>query len=153
MQKQRGFTLMELLMVIAIIAILSVVTTTWVGGARAKSRDAQVMREMQEVRSALSLYLNDRGYLPNETAVGGNPFTDNFNDMAEELVEAGFLSRAPTPPGGHTYHYYNYGPSGAGGLIFSPLESYPTSTGYSGTCRPFASGGSAWCTTDSNNDY
>ena len=151
--QEKGFTLIELLVAIAIIAVLSTITTNWVGGARAKGRDAQVIREMQEVRNAMSLFLNDRESLPNENAVGGSPYSDNFNDMAQELVDAGFLSEVPVPPGGHSYHYYNYGANSTGGLIWSTLESYPESTGYSGTCRPFAPGSSNWCTTQSSNDY
>ena len=153
MKKIRGFTLIELLMAIALIAIMATIMTSWIGSAKAKSRDSQALKELHEVQTALSLYLGEHGLYPNETPITTNPYIDNFNDMAQQLVSSGFLPRVPTPPPGHTYQFYNYGPASIGALLFTTLETYPDSTGYSGSYRPFSSGSSNWCTTDSSKDY
>src|SRR3989344_1066072 len=144
---ERGFTLIELLLSIAIIAILASFTLGATDKAKAKSRDSQAIREMKEMQTALNIFVNDRGFYPNETNL--TPYTDNFNDMAQELVQAGFLSEIPVAPAGRTYEYYNYGPGEVGALLITTLEAYPLSTGYSGTCRPFNPGGAPWRTTAS----
>ena|SRR3989344_8294515 len=154
MKFQKGFTLIELLLTIAIIAIISTLTMTWVGTARAKSADTKAIRELQEVRTALSLYLNEYERYPNESAVLSNPYIDNFTDMAQELVDEGYLPEVPTPPGGHTYQYYNYGPNDIGALLVTTLETHPESaTGYSGSCRPWSAGEEDWCTAEESKYY
>jgi prepilin-type N-terminal cleavage/methylation domain-containing protein len=153
MNKQSGFTLIELLMSIAIIAILASFTATWINTARAKSRDTEVISQLHQVQNALSLYYDKFGRYPNESPVSTNPYMDNFNDMANQLVLEGFLGDVPVAPAGHQYHYYNYGGTTIGGLLVSNLETYPASTGYSNTCRPWPSGAANWCTADESQDY
>ncbi len=64
MKKQQGFTLIELLVVIAIIGILSSVVIASLNSARAKSRDAKRMQEIQQIHTALEMYTNDHGVAP-----------------------------------------------------------------------------------------
>jgi len=82
---------------------------------------------------------------PNETPVVTNPWYDNFNNMAQQLVNEGFLSSIPQDPssGNAGYNYYNYlGPT-IGALLVVNLETVsPTTVGPYGSCRPF---GANWC--------
>ncbi len=59
-----GFTLVELLIVIAIIGILSAVVLTSLGTARNQGADAARITTLQQVRSALQLYLIDNNSYP-----------------------------------------------------------------------------------------
>lgn len=60
----RGFTLIELLVVIAIIGILSATVLVSLNTTRGKARDAQRLRDLQEVRKALALYWTDHYSYP-----------------------------------------------------------------------------------------
>ncbi|MHB1316967.1 MAG: type II secretion system protein [Minisyncoccota bacterium] len=147
----KGFTLIELLVVIAIIGMLSTVVMGSLNSARAKARDAQARTEFSQIQKALALYYDKYGIYPNPSPVLTNPWVDNFNSMAQQLVLEGFLGKVPTPPAKKTYMYYNYGGT-IGGLLVTTLEDAPPSTQYPGTCRPFAAG-TNWCDLSSSRAY
>ena len=64
LKKDKGFTLIELLVVIAIIGILASVVIVSLTSARERGRDAKRIRDMQEVRNAIELYINQTGHAP-----------------------------------------------------------------------------------------
>jgi prepilin-type N-terminal cleavage/methylation domain-containing protein len=81
MTRQRGFTLIELLVVIAIIGVLSSVVLTSLNTARAKARDARRVSDLQEIRKAVALCMNDLGALPlTEVTVDTDGFRELTND-------------------------------------------------------------------------
>ncbi len=51
--KTKGFTLIELMIVIAIIAVLSVIGATLYGGAQKSARDSKRVQEMKAIANAL----------------------------------------------------------------------------------------------------
>lgn len=61
---KRGFTLIELMVVIAIIGLLATIITASLGSARAKSRDARRVADIRIIQTALQLYRNDNGMFP-----------------------------------------------------------------------------------------
>ena len=67
---QKGFTLVELLVVISIIGILSGLLFANFGGVREKSRDGVRKSDLGHIQSALELYRADQGSYP---ALGGLP--------------------------------------------------------------------------------
>ena len=81
-----GFTLVELLVVIAVIGILATLVLLSVAGGRAKSVDAQVRKEMAGLQQVISQCASDDG-IPaiindsSSTAVG-----DNICDLVEVSV-------------------------------------------------------------------
>lgn len=64
MKKRTGFTLIELLVVVAIISLLAAIVMTSTSSVRAKSRDARRLEDLQQIRIALEMYINDRGNYP-----------------------------------------------------------------------------------------
>ena len=151
----KAFTLVELLVVIAVISLLASITLASLNSARAKARDAKKIADFHQLQQALGLYFDKYGKYPNETEVtnGSDHWWGNFNSMAQQLVNEGFLSSVPIPPNANAYNYYNYGGTIIGGLIVTSLEAAPPSTtGYPGTCRPF-NANTNWCDQSSSTIY
>jgi type II secretion system protein G len=62
---KKGFTLLELLVVISIIGLLSSVVLASVNSARENARDTKRISDLREVRTALEMYYTDNGFYPN----------------------------------------------------------------------------------------
>ncbi|MBU1037026.1 type II secretion system GspH family protein [Patescibacteria group bacterium] len=63
-RQQHGFTVIELLIVIAIIGLLSTLAVVSLSGARAKARDAKRMYDLKRIEKALQLYEIEHGVMP-----------------------------------------------------------------------------------------
>ncbi|MFH1421446.1 MAG: type II secretion system protein [Planctomycetota bacterium] len=88
--KNKGFTLVELLIVVAIIAVLASLVVVSIGLAGQRARVAQAKTQIKNLEIALSNYYNDVGYYP---------FGDTENDLGiTNVVEA--LSGKPRSEGG-----------------------------------------------------
>lgn len=74
--KKQGFTLVELLVVITIVAILVGITLTNLAGARSRARDAQLKSTLFQIKNALRLYYNDYQSYPADT--GGPMYFDIY---------------------------------------------------------------------------
>lgn len=61
---QKGFTIIELLIVIAIIAILALLVINNIVGANAKARDTQRVTDVKSIATKLEEYYNDNGNYP-----------------------------------------------------------------------------------------
>lgn len=155
---KKGFILIELLVVISIIALLASVVISSLSTARARARDTRKMADFKAIQTALYLYYDKNGEMPQ------NFFTDGINNESEAggnypqsmqlLVDEGFLSEIPRSPGGGLYAYYNYGLGNAvGGIMVTTLEQVTASTtGISPSCRPW-SAGTNWCDQSSSRSY
>jgi len=60
--KKKGFTLIELLVVIAIIGILATIVVVVTRGARDATRDARIMTQLSQARSAAEVYYSQNAY-------------------------------------------------------------------------------------------
>ena len=89
MSNNKGFTLIEMLVVIAIIGLLSSVVVIGLGGARSKARDARRIADVRSIQSALEVdYTAVDGYAANLTDLpASTPLEDpQENDYVYELV-------------------------------------------------------------------
>ena len=71
MSKQTGFTLVELLVVISIIAILTTMAMVVYSGLQPQSRDAKRQSDLKTIQSALEQYRADQGSYPATIPFGG----------------------------------------------------------------------------------
>jgi len=74
-KRQKGFTLVELLVVMAILGVLVTVTLGAFRSSQARGRDAQRKNDLKQISNALELYYSDYGKYP-DTLPWGAEFTD-----------------------------------------------------------------------------
>jgi len=106
-ETKRGFTLVEILVVIFIIGLLSTIAAGVFGRARAKARDSVRVSDVRQLSQALELYYNDRGGYPLEMlgivlGVDATTLCDtsDFSDTCVGTKYHGNISPAPTPADG-----------------------------------------------------
>ncbi len=75
MTNNKGFTLIEMLVVIAIIGLLSSVVVIGLGGSRSKARDARRIADVQQIQNALELAYDPASGYPSGIPSGA-PTTD-----------------------------------------------------------------------------
>ncbi len=68
-----GFTLIELLVVISIISLISSSVLTGFQSVRSQARDRTRVQQLQQISSAIELYINEQGQVPIESEAD-NPF-------------------------------------------------------------------------------
>lgn len=89
---KKGFTIIELLIVIAIIGLLATISMVALNGARQKSRDAKRIADIRQIQTALELYFNDQNYYPSSDESGIVLGSAN----AAMLCETGFVAANAT---------------------------------------------------------
>lgn len=80
LQKQQGFTLIEILVVIAIIGLLASTVLASMNSARAKARDARRTADAKQIWSALQLFLDKFGCVPVTT---GTTCVSNYSQGSD----------------------------------------------------------------------
>ena len=111
----KGFTIIELLVVVAVIGLLAAFILASFAQPKTKSRDARREVDMKELRNGLNLYINNNSSypvcslgIPTDSACGGQ-------SLEEILRSANAMSAAPRDPlsagdcdfqpGSHVYCY------------------------------------------------
>lgn len=122
----RGFTLLELLVVISIIGVLAGLIVSNMSAARDRASDARKKSEMKNIQTALANYYNDYGVYPsggypifnimgcgdagNEACDWGDPFTAGDQTYMKEL---------PADPSGDSDRNYRYVATDADNYVIS----------------------------------
>ena len=93
---KKGFTLVELMVVIVIIVMLTRIVLSSFNSAKAKSRDAKRISDMAQIQLALELYFDRCNQYPkqisNTSAINGCPSTSPATNLGT------FISKIPTIP-------------------------------------------------------
>lgn len=123
----KGFTIVELLIVIVVIAILAAITTVAYSGISQRSRDSTRKNDVTTIKKALELYYVDNGSYPASSCTASckingswsSTSDDSWSNLAAALVPK-YLSKLPVDPqasittspaisGGYNYDYISAG--------------------------------------------
>jgi prepilin-type N-terminal cleavage/methylation domain-containing protein len=112
--ERKGFTLIEILIVVAIIAILASIVLVGLGPTQQAGRDARRLSDLHEVQNGLELYYNSCGYYPGGdtktpcagyTASGGNKGYETLRTTLVGFSALGIGSVPDDPTAGQHYLY------------------------------------------------
>lgn len=85
-KKNKGFTLVELLVVISIIGVLTTLLMVNFVGSRERATDSQKIQNLNSLRSALRMYYNDNQTYPADKSVilglGFNTYMSDLGDTS-----------------------------------------------------------------------
>lgn len=124
---KRGFTLIEILIVVAIIAILASVVLVGLGPTQQAGRDARRLSDLREVQNGLELFYQNCGFYP-----GGNGTNGNCNTIPSQWSSTNgaqglgyVISQAvpnvgsiPSDPSANRSYGYNYATTPANGSAY-----------------------------------
>ncbi len=127
MKRNKGFTLIELMVVIVIICILAGLTLSGSFGARKVARDGRRKADLEQIRSALEMYRSDCKEYPASITFGGS---------LQGTIALGcnntYMSMIPNDPLSD-YKYY-YAGSANSYTLCSYLETSSVLQGGCGNC-------------------
>lgn len=111
--KERGFTIIELLVVFSIIAVLGALILASLTSAQKGSRDARRRSDLKQYQTALVAYYADKGTLPDPDSFGpGNNHWPVQSAAVEpyNTLKSGYMSAFIQDPkygtGAYGYYYY-----------------------------------------------
>lgn len=135
MNNRQGFTLIEILVVVAIIALLASMVIIGLRGAQARGRDARRISDLKQVQTGLELYYSSNGKYP---------------DTLDQATLVNYqVPQLPTDPSTRQlYSYCANNPTNQGYTLWATLESSTTNSGNftSGCTNGPQCGGLTYCT-------
>ncbi len=110
---QHGFTLIEILIVVVILSILAITVVPQFLDQPAKARVARAQSDVQQLKTALSMYKLDNFSYPS-TAQGLNALVSkpSGQPLAKNWKTGGYMERMIKDPWGNDYQYLNPGNHG-----------------------------------------
>lgn len=101
--QELAFTMIELLIVIAIIGVLSAISVVAMRGAREASRDAKRKADLESIRASIEIYRADCKTYPNPwTPTAGSSLTASCTGSTNTYIES-----VPGDPDGSTSYFYS----------------------------------------------
>lgn len=130
---KKAFTLVELLVVVAIISILAGMATISYRGIQQRGRDAQRKNDLAQLKIALSTYYNSQtpaAFVTAATAITLN----NSNDALTTALKPAYIKTVPLDPlntGNNVYKYQSFN-SAKDFKLYATLENVNDKKGWGG---------------------
>lgn len=109
MNDQRGFTLLEMMVVVAIIAVLAGVLIPNFSRARSQAQTSACVGNEKIIATALELYFTDKQSYPATATIGGSGSTFM-------TAMSGYMNQTPIDPAAGASGYYSYTNTSSGGV-------------------------------------
>ena len=124
---RQGFTLIEMLIVIAVIAILSSAVLVGLSPVRSGARDSRRITDLRQAQNGLELYFNKCGYYPGPSQPAGcTGFGSAATDWAAlttAITGSNIgVNRMPSDPSGGKTYFYGANAAGSSYVIGAILE-------------------------------
>jgi len=135
--RRRGFTLLELLIVVAVISMLAALLLPVLRAARIRAKVTRAHADLRSIATAIESYrLDHESYPPARSfCAGGGMKVDDYNESPAELLSCGYLGTFPEDIFNRTraYKYITPGLGYANGVLTSlgiwVPEKYPADDG------------------------
>lgn len=111
----RGFTIIELLVVLVVLAILVIASTTWYRGSQERARFTSYRSDITRINEAIMLYNAETGRYPLGNGTGASGCVTGTGNFISGL-QPNYISNMPEVPaynGGANYYAYCWNGSGA----------------------------------------
>lgn len=164
MEKSKGFTLIELIIVMAILGILAgVIGNSFISSQR-RARDAQRKSDLRNIASALELFNDDYNRYPpsNSGRISACPYQTNAttgvvsltpcdwgvgefqgtvqNSSGPDTVKTLYMKKLAADPGGGQSYYYKVDPTFQKFQLYAHLENTEDKNCINGNCNYTPSG-------------
>lgn len=109
---EKGFTLIEIMVVILILGLLATIVVQSLRGATDKAKRTKAEADIAELKTALDRYYLDSGNYPT-TDQGLQALVQAPTDgpIPSDYEQGGYIERLPVDPWGHPYVYQSDGNS------------------------------------------
>lgn len=111
-QRQKGFTIVELLIVIVVIAILAAIVIVAYNGVQNQASDSRRLHDAQEIQSAVEAYKVANGAFPPITPANQEPLGYEASYVTGSFLNTiktnGIVKQIPVDPINNSTYYYRY---------------------------------------------
>ena len=127
-KSERGFTLIEILIVVAIIAVLASAVLVGLGPVQRQGRDARRIYDLRQVQTGLELYYAKCGYYPGEVesdtfCTGQNTVPTDWDALTLVLIDRGIgINKIPNDPTASRDYFYWVSNSGDSYVLGATFE-------------------------------
>lgn len=106
--KHKGFTIVELLIVIVVIAILAAISIVAYNGIQERARYSSMQSDIASIDKAIQLFYVDKGYYPYTGTAGGNTTAGSTGAMNIPGLIPDYIQKIPPIPNDGKNGYYAY---------------------------------------------
>lgn len=123
--QQKGFTIVELLIVIVVIGILAAIVIVAFNGIQSRARDAERTSDIRTIHKKLEVFYADKGYYPTSAQMMNTAFRQELGLNVDTL----------SPPGSSVSLAYCW-PLGVDRYCYVPRRAVPVGTAWDCTGSP-----------------
>ena len=126
MRDQRGFTFIEIMVVVAILAVLAAIVVPRIMGRTDEAKIIASKVQMRNIEGALKLYKLDTGrYPPTEHGLEALVIKPTSGKVPKNWRKGGYLQAVPKDPWGTSFVYLSPGVHGDYDLISNGRDGEP----------------------------